>query len=159
MVTPDQIAVLRYMIYKSKDGNNLAKRILIYLLNASEGLTKQVCLCLVEGMTGYTRREIEAAADTMSAMDSGNCTTHLHMLTMLMGTEMHFSCHGGVPEGEKGFNYDGKGYTFFIGVKSYGNSGNGTELRVTKDDLDRIDIKAGMLFEDQCRQGEALRMG
>src|SRR3989338_5663853 len=72
----------------AKDGVELSKRILIFLIDQSEGLIKDVCLTLVADHNGYTAEEILKAAYGMGAMQGANGTTHLLELFCLMGEEI-----------------------------------------------------------------------
>lgn len=95
MVTKKQISALKYMIFISKNGNELSKRVLAFLIDQSEGLTREVCLTLVADREGYTADEIREVAHGVHAMQSANCTTHLHALLSAMGSELTFSVHYG----------------------------------------------------------------
>ncbi len=90
MITEQQVATLRYLILKA-EGTDLAKRVLTFLINRSEGLTRDVCVSLVSGREGYGRKEIEAAAHSVHNMHSVNHSVHIDALTTLMGSELHFS--------------------------------------------------------------------
>ena len=95
MFTPKQIAALRYMIFKAKDGTELSKRVLAFLIESSEGLTKDVCLSLVADREGYTRDEIRDAGQGVGGMASSNGTTHLDQILNVLGSELVFSVHYG----------------------------------------------------------------
>lgn len=95
MVTAKQIAALKYLIFIAKDGTDLSKRVLAFLLDASEGLTKDVCLTLVADREGYTADEISAAAYGVDSMKSRNGTTHINQILHAMGIELKFSVHYG----------------------------------------------------------------
>jgi hypothetical protein len=159
MVTPDQLATLRYLIYRSETLDELTKRIVTFLLNGSQGLTRPVCVCLARGASGYSRNEINAAAGSLREANSRKIEIRLNQQLRLMGTEMRLSCQYGNPEGEKGFDEQGgpHRYTFFLGKRGYGACSNGTELKATKKELDQVDILAGMLFEDEVRRTEKSR--
>jgi len=159
-MTPKQIAALRYMIFNAKNGTELSKRILAFLIDQSEGLTREVCLTLVEGREGYSAEEISDAAVGVGGMDSANGTTHLHELLLAMGSEINFSVHYGdfdpARVGDK-FCYDGQyrgqqgncphglarevmplRYTFWLSKKSYSRE---VELvTATRAVLDQIDL-------------------
>lgn len=109
MVTEKQFTALKYLICVSEDGNDLMKRILVFLIDQSEGLTKEVCLTLQDGREGYSGEEIHKAA--INGMFSSNGNTHLNELMILMGSELDFSLHFGdfdpTREGDP-FNTDGQ---------------------------------------------------
>ena len=95
MFTSNQIAALRYMIFNAKNGTELSKRVLAFLIESSEGLTKEVCLTLVVDREGYTADEIRAAGHGVDSMGSGNGTTYLDQILAAMGSELSFSVHYG----------------------------------------------------------------
>ena len=65
MITPKQVAALKYMIFNAKNGTELSKRVLAFLIESSEELTKEVCLSLVADREGYTLTR-SALPDTVS---------------------------------------------------------------------------------------------
>ena len=93
--TPKQIAALKYLIFIAKDGTELTKRVLAFLIDQSESLTKDVCLTLVENVSGYSADEINKAVNGFHAMLSCNCTTHLDRIIVAMGGEVLPSYHFG----------------------------------------------------------------
>ena len=93
--TKKQIAALKYLIFNAKDGTELTKRILAFLIDHSESLTKDVCLTLVENREGYSADEINNATNGFHAMLSCNRTTHLDQVIIAMGGEVGFSYHYG----------------------------------------------------------------
>ena len=95
MVTSKQIAALKYMIFIAKNGTDLSKRVLAFLIDQSEELTKEVCLTLMADREGYTADEVNAAAHGMHGMESCNGTTHLDQILHAMGSEFSFSVHYG----------------------------------------------------------------
>ena len=95
MVTSKQIAALRFMIFNAKDGTELSKRILAFLIGQSNELTKEVCLTLVANREGYTADQISKAAYGVGNMRSGGGTTHLDEILDVMGSEFGFSVHYG----------------------------------------------------------------
>ena len=90
-----QIAALKYMIFVAKNGTELSKRVLGFLIDQSKELTKEVCLTLVADREGYTADEVNAAAYGVDAMKNCNYTTHLNQLLHVMGSELTFSIHYG----------------------------------------------------------------
>lgn len=168
-MTDKQISALKYMIFNTKDGVDLSKRILAFLIDKSEGLTKEVCVSLVKDREGYTEEEISDAGYGVSAMESCNCNTHIHALMCLMGSELQFSFHYGDYDPRRvgdPFNTDGQfagskaafvpderllleglplRYTFWLSKESYSRS---VELVVaTKEKLEQIDLKKSGLYD------------
>ena len=95
MFTSKQIAALRYMIFNAKNGTELSKRVLAFLIDQSEKLTKEICLTLVANREGYTADEISDAAYGVHGMKSCNGTTHLDQIFHVMGSKFGFSYHYG----------------------------------------------------------------
>jgi hypothetical protein len=169
MITANkQIAALKYLIFKSKDGNELSKRVLAFLIDSSEGLTKDVCLSLVAGREGYGAEEIHGAADGAYNMQSCDGTTHLDQVFYVMGSELGFSyCYGDFDStrADDPFNNDGQfagvplstvsrpglaaegmpvRFTFWL---SKGNYSRDAELVVaTREDLESINLKKPGLY-------------
>ena len=168
MFTPTQIAALKYLIFWAKNGSELSKRVLRFLLDQSEGLTREVCLSLVEGRDGYSSDEIHAAGLGVGAMQSCNCTTHLDAMTALMGCEFHFNFHYGDFDSirvDEPLNNDGqfagfresqvkrpelvqKGapmrYTFWFSRQDY--SRDATLDFATREQLEQIDLTESGLY-------------
>src|ERR1700730_10830628 len=106
--TPKQIAALKYLIAESKNGTDLTKRILFFLIDASKGMTRNVSVGLSQDREGYTAKEIHEAGHGMSSLESCNCTTHLNELTTLMGCRRGFSMHYGAYDAEGHFSTYGQ---------------------------------------------------
>jgi hypothetical protein len=113
--TPKQIAALKYLITESKDGRDLTKRILFFLIDASKGMTRNVSVGLSQDREGYTAKEINEAGHGMSSLQSCNCSTHLDELTTLMGCRLGFSLHYGA--------YDEKGHFSTYGQFAHQDGG------------------------------------
>ena len=169
MFTVKQIAALKYMIFKSKDGTELSKRVLAFLIDYSMGLTKEVCLTLMEGRDGYTAEEIDKAARGVGAMASSNCCTHVQELLHVMGSDFHFSVHyGDFDPGRTGDPFSSNGmfpgldvsqvprpelviegmplrYTFWLAREYY--SRKSALVVPTFEQLDRIDLKKSGLYQ------------
>ncbi len=150
MATAQQVAALKYLIAVARDGNDLVKRILFFLLDSSDGLTEAVSVAFFEGKKGYTKEEISDAAQALAAMQSCNCSTHLDQLMHLVGEKpLFFSVHyghynragdftsegmfpGEIKERAPGHEHDRDNmplrYTFWIAEKMYGHSGQGHPL-------------------------------
>lgn len=95
MLTSKQIAALKYIIFNTKDGNDLSKQILAFLIDQSEGLTKEVCLTLVQDREGYTADELKTAISGIHRMQSCNGMTHFNEVVPISGSELNFSFHYG----------------------------------------------------------------
>jgi len=168
MVTSKQIAALKYMIFKANNGTELSKRVLGFLIDQSEELTKEVCLTLTQDREGYAADEISAAAIGIGVMKSSHCTTHLHELLDIMGSDLNFSVHYGdfdPTRNDDPFNSDGqfagwseshvnrpglvrKGmpfrYTFWLSTQDY--SRQATLVVATREELEQIDLKKPRLY-------------
>ena len=114
MFTIEQIAALKSIIYRSKDGNELAKQVMAFLIDSSEGLTKEVYLSLIPNR-GYDASEIIDASHGIHDMESENCSTHINTILCAMGSELNFDGLSGDPA----ISYDRddksyKGFSFFL---------------------------------------------
>jgi hypothetical protein len=168
MFTFKQIAALRYMIFNAKNGTELSKRVLAFLIEASEELTKEVCLSLVADREGYTADEILAAGCGVSSMESCNGTTHLDQILHAMGSELRFSVHYGdfdPARTDDSFNSDGQfagcsrsqvtrpglvregmplRYTFWLSKTNY--SRRATLVVATRELIEQINLKKPGLY-------------
>lgn len=169
MLTDKQISALRYLIFKSKDGNELTKKILAFLVEQSHGLSEEVCLTLVEDREGYTAEEIRDAAVGVDEMLSSNRRTHLHEILQAMGRNFRFCIHYGdydpTRDGDP-FNSDGQfagatkeqvggevnllregmpiRFTFWCAKDFYSRTAK--LVKVTREFLDQIDIAKPGLY-------------
>lgn len=168
MVTPKQIAALKYMIFIAKNGTDLSKRVLAFLIDQSEELTKDVCLTLVADREGHTADEIRAAAHGVHGMGSCNGTTHLDQLLHVMGSKFSFLYHYGDFDPDRiGNPFSSAGqfagcssaqvsnpellregmplrYTFWLSEESY--SRHATLVVATREELEQIDLKKPGLY-------------
>jgi hypothetical protein len=168
MITQKQIAALKYLIFNAKNGTELSKRILAFLIDRSEGLTREVCLTLIEDREGYTKKEIDSAARGVGGMISCNCTTHLSALASLSGSELCFSSHyGDFDPKRSGKKFSSAGifagapldmvtdpsnaqeglpmrYTFWLAKKYYSDTAE--LVTATRADLDLIDLNKSGLY-------------
>lgn len=170
LVTEKQIAALKYLVFHSRDANDLAKRIVAYLIEQSNGLVDGVCITLCADRQGYSAEEINTAAHHFGGMLSCNCNTHLSALMSAIGSDMHFSHHYGDfnPKRKRRFSNDGQfaglppkivsggkravkqgmplRYTFWLSLRPYT-----TDARfcpVMRKDLDTIDLERPGLYPE-----------
>src|SRR3989344_7938377 len=148
MFTDKQIKALKYLMFKSRDGNDLVKRILVFLINSSKELTEQVSVSLMEDREGYSRDEVGEVGHGLHDMISSNGSTHLNELMTAVGTELHFSSHFGHYNERAIFETAGQfsggypmRYTFWLAKRSYGHSGVVTGLTASREILDKIAIR------------------
>lgn len=160
MPSQDQINALKYFIALSPDGSKEAKRTLLFLLDASDGLTREVCVCIVDGESGFNTNYV---ASLTNYMHSSGGSTHLGELMRLMGTEWGFNYHYGDFDPirkEDSFNTAGQfedpaksgyplRYTFWLtdctDMENW-YSRNATLVPVTREELDAIDINPSTLL-------------
>ncbi len=168
MITDKQVRALKYLVYKSKYGSDLAKKIFFYLLDKSDNLTKEVCVSLVEGLSGYNNDEIHNAAFSVDFMKSCNLTTHLNEIFDAMGSGFNFSTHYGDfdPNREDIFNSDGMfvgwdrnqvsreglikegmpmRYTFWLSEDEF--SADANLIPFTRYEIDSIDLSKHGLYQ------------
>lgn len=167
MITPEQIAALKYLVANSKDGNDTVKRILFFLINESNGLTENVSVSFFQDRDGYTSDEINDAARLLGVMESSNCSTYLDEIMTLMGTELRFNTHYGHYDKTGKFDTEGMfpgwkdlapghendrddiplRYTFWLAEEQYGQSGQGRPLVTpSRQELMAIDLTKPGLY-------------
>lgn len=93
--TDEQVAALRFLIFRSKDGADLTKRIMAHLISESAYLSRAVCLTLIEGRDDFSQDEIQQAANGFHDMNSLGFHTHLTEVLYAMGSDFTFSYHYG----------------------------------------------------------------
>jgi hypothetical protein len=122
-----QIAALKYLIFHAKEGTDLCKRLLAFLIDESRGFTRPVCVTLVENVSGFTASEIRDAALSLDCMVSCNNTTHINQILIAMGCDFLLCVHYGDfdPTREKPFNTAGQ----FAGFPEEMVIGKDSELR------------------------------
>lgn len=142
MITNEQISALRWIIFHSKDGNELTKRIMVFLIDSSERLTKEVYISLAPDREGYNTSEIIIASHNIHNMNSDNCSTHINTILRAMGSEFRFESLNGEP----GVVYDSKnrsfkGFSFFL---MRNNSRQPMRLDVAREILDNKSLLGKM---------------
>ncbi len=104
-MTAKQIAAIKYLIGRAKVDSELAKRILWFLFDQSEGLTKDIFLTLSEKDSGYSADEISAAAHGVDRMISSAGQLHINEILAVAGINetdvMYFTLHYGHIENEE----------------------------------------------------------
>lgn len=167
MITSKQVAALRFIIFKSREGTDLTKRILAYLIDQSHGLTKEVCLTLIEGRDGFAYDDIDQAARSLGPMQSLGGALHLPEIMKAMNCGMIFSVHYGdfdpsadevvstigmfptdnlrlIADPAQGLRNVRLRYTFWLARGCY--SETAALVRVHKDELDQIDLTKPGLY-------------
>lgn len=168
MFKSKQIVALKYMIFRSKDGNELSKQVLALLVDSSERLTKDVCLSLVADREGYTIDEISTVVSGVGEMQNSYGTTHINEILDVMGSKLKFSYHYGdfdPSRTDDSFNCDGQfaghseskvsrpglvregmplRYTFWLSKDDY--SRQATLVVATREDLEQINLKKPGLY-------------
>ena len=171
MFTSKQIAALRYLIFNAKNGTELSKRVLAFLIESSNGLTKAVCLSLVADREGYTADEINTAGRGVDSMERCNGTTHLDEILQAMGSKLVFSVHYGdfnPARATDPFNTDGQfagwgehlvtdpglvregmplRYTFWLSEEPY--SRKATLVVATREEFEKINLEKSGLYPSQ----------
>lgn len=87
-----QMRALEDRIRHSKDATPFGKRVIIWLLRQTDGLTKPVALSMPAHFCGGSAREVQNSAHDML---STNGTTHLTQCVILRQTEMGLEHHSG----------------------------------------------------------------
>ncbi|OHB15957.1 MAG: hypothetical protein A2431_03710 [Candidatus Zambryskibacteria bacterium RIFOXYC1_FULL_39_10] len=129
-----QIEAIEYLITKSKDATQFAKKVVIWFLRQTDGMTKSVALSVPEQFLGEEASQIE---DSVHDMNSVSGSTHIDSVFQAAGTEMRLQHHRGTFfDGE--FN-GGRGRTIWCSWEWY--SRNVSVLPPpTNEDLAKIDL-------------------
>ncbi len=158
MFTPKQIEALKYLLSHAEIKNDLAKRIVFFLLEKSNGLTQEVAFSLFEGRSGYSAEDVRTAARSVDYLRSVHGTTHIDAVFAAMNAEMHFSIHYGHYAENDPNSYNTLGqfpgfkhhpvdapvrYTFWLSRKSYGHDTKALKILCTpsKRKLKSISLK------------------
>jgi len=168
--TEKQIAALRYLIFRAKNGTDLSKRVLAFLIASSEGLTKDVCLTLIENREGYSADEIHEAGRGVGGLQSSCGTTFIDQILIAMGSTLAVSVHYGDFDPSRPsnpFNTDGQfagwpkdklsqpesgrtgmplRYTFWLSKRPY--SRQASLVVATREALEKINLKKPGLYTD-----------
>lgn len=140
-----QIEALKYLIIKSKDADDLAKRILFFLIDKSEGLTKEVSMTVWEG-DAFSRNTVNKAAENCNSLKSCSRETHLGELLALIGSEMHFSYHRGhYVDGRLDIGDQQKmRYTFWLAKEMHGHGGMGEHITFSPEELSGLELASSL---------------
>ncbi len=148
-----QIEALKYLVIKSRDGDDLIKKILFLLIEKSHGLSKEVSISVRE-TEGLSREELDKA--TNHFMNSDSKTTHLGALMRLMGSGLNFSSHYGHYNNEGKVDNTGqfpiteeegkipRRYTFWLAKELYGRGGMGDHIPFSIQEIRSIELKSSL---------------
>ncbi|HEY4515039.1 MAG TPA: hypothetical protein VJJ22_02670 [Candidatus Paceibacterota bacterium] len=89
--TPAQLEALEEFISLSKDATDFAKRVIMWLLQKTNGLTEQVFVFLP--VEKYGEKRVEEVQNGAHGMNSFNGSTHLNSFLHGMGSKFHLG-HG-----------------------------------------------------------------
>ena len=132
MTTQEQIAGLKYFVFKSPDSSKLGKQILAALLDHSEGMTRTVHFEFHDNFQGYTPEELEAAFAGLHAMQSSMGDTHFGALLRITGnSDVRLWCATGNGRWRCWLGYDSTAVT---------------TIPITRTELDPIDITKPGLY-------------
>lgn len=141
-MTETQINALRYLIIKSKDMEPIAKKLALYLIVVSHGLTREVRMTVTEGVRSFTREDVEAVGNGFHDMQSTHGTTHLCVVMAGMQTDFKFDHHIGTlcaDDGEiRHLPNDIRSYTVWLSNIAY--SRTATNLKANRRKIDAISI-------------------
>ena len=111
-ISPNQVAFLEFLIWKSKNASDIAKQYVIWLLRQCLARKENVCISLNAEQQG------ELVGTGVHDMESGNGTTHITELFRLAGLPCVTSFHSGhflKDEAPKGSGW----YTIWISDRDY----------------------------------------
>lgn len=164
-ISAQQIKALKYLISITKDGAVLSKRLVMLLLDRSEGLTKEVCITLQDSREGYTADEITEAARGFDALTSSTGVTFFDQIICAAGSEFRIGMHygdfdptrkekpfsnagqfSGMPSSMLGKNFDPEivregmplRYTFWLSKENY--SRKASLVIATREELEQINL-------------------
>jgi hypothetical protein len=150
VVSDKQIAALKYLIAHSRYANNFCKRLCFWLIDHSQQLTKSVSVSI------RIHPQDTMAADGAHNMVSNGCTTHLNAIMHAMGTEFHFSHHGGTRNVE-GLLEGSGGYTFWLSPDYYDRQA--TQLHFNIEVINQIKLARSGLYGNGEDDPEPEEMG
>lgn len=104
-----QVAVLRYLIAKSRDASDLAKKVAWILIERSKDLRCEVRIDLPYGISGFSESDIRSIVNGIHDLNSGNGSTHLSEILLGMRSRFTFSYRGGSFNEEGHYSWDGRG--------------------------------------------------
>jgi hypothetical protein len=167
-----RIETLKYLIAKSKDGDEIVKRILFFLIDNSYGLTEEVSMTLTQDQLGYAGQEIDTAARALGKMMSVKNSTHVNEIMSLVGAGLRFSTHYGNYSEDGEFDTEGMfpgyrelapghendradmplRYTFWLAREYYGRGGPGKQLTPpTREVLMAINVAPPKSYVFTCK--------
>jgi len=135
-MTPRQIRALEVIIARSKDATVFGKKVIIWALRKTDGLTRPVALSLSDVHWGG--RLVEEMQNSAHDMVSSQRTTHLPTMLDLMGTNMCLMHHGGMFVGKSEYNNKAPGRTIWFSPYYFDND---AELLVaSRDEIEFVDL-------------------
>ncbi len=149
MITKTQISALKFMVFNCSQVDDLTKRIIVTLIDNSNGLRRGVRLTLEHRRDGYFESQIMDAASCMHNMLSLNGTFHLNEIVAATGSPLSFCYHNGSfgdPHRHRGPGRVGA-YTFWLERHNRKAFSRRVRLvRVTKEGLEGINITDSGLY-------------
>ncbi len=138
MTTEKQVQGLRYLIINSKDSSELTKRICLFLIDSSKGLTKSLVIS-INTKNGFSKKELGIIMDEVHNMKSANGSTFLNEICTAMGTKFRLSyCMGtGTPRKKVMTSR-----TFWWSPENYDHKAHNIE--VSRKEIDKIELKSGL---------------
>ena len=161
MLTPTQIAAVKYIVARARQDSPYSKRLFWFMLDQSEGLTKGVRVTLEEGAQGFTGDEIRGIAHPFDGMQSCHGGTHLNELLAATGSDFRFLLHygncsaggkfdtrGAVPRATGPYGDEPLRYTFWLAPAIYSAATEVSEqIPCSRDRLDSINLEKPGLYE------------
>ena len=169
MITRKQLAALRFLIFKSEQDNcmaGIAKKICAVLIKHSRHMSKKVYITLWHDMNNFSDQEISDIAYAFDNLIVGHPS--LNEILVAMGSKMSFRFHyghmhegklntegmfGHKPTNAPGHEHDRTmplRYTFWLSTDM---TDNGTQIKVTRDKLDAVDLTKPGLYPTLENQG------
>ncbi len=156
MVTELQIQAIKYLIRKSPDANDLAKKLTGLLINKSEGFTKAVHITLIESAE-LSKEELQGVYQGFHDMRSSPLHTHLPEVLVAAGIDMKFShLYGHYGDNGEFEGMDTRGdsdqkkplaYTFWLAKETHARD-KGEEIVFSREELLSVDLTREGLYAE-----------
>lgn len=139
MATQEQVAALKYLIVKSKDAEESAKRLLIWMINHSRRLTKRVYVDINCERGKISTQKARSIINGVDAIKSGNGNTHLNEIMKAMGSQLGFYVSGG-------------NQYIMASLTSKMGGGKSFRIEICDADLRAVSLVDGVLYEEPAKR-------
>ncbi len=145
MATKEQLIALKFLIFKSKDANEFAKKICFCLINQTNFLKRPVRISFRESEefpADFMMKEVISSTDFLY---SSNGQTHINTVLHAMGSNFCFTHKNGYYDDSGNWHGGGKTWTVYLSHKYYEDKA--FQVKATKKEIEGIDlIKEGQHY-------------